>query len=330
MIRRVAMVLLIGVAVIIVAILAYGAWRSQSIVSDIVRKYPPLGSFVEAGGERVHYVDLGDKAAPAEKTILMLHGASANLRDLMTSIAPPLAAGGRVILIDRPGHGWTSRRAGRADAQLARQADIAAALLDTIGVKRAIVLGHSWAGALALRLALDHPDHVAGLILISPVTHPWPGGVGWINDVAVTPVIGWLFTHTIIAPVGIRSLMQGIAFVFAPAEPPAGYIEQSGLPLLLRPNDFLANAEDLVDLKPQIVEQAQRYGGLKLPVLVIVGTTDNVVSPVIHSKAIAREIAGAKLIELDGAGHVPIRSRTDIVVGAIETFIAGLPATASH
>ena len=330
MIRRMASILFFGLVGLIVAALVYGAWRSSAIIATVEQAYPPVGSFVEAAGERVHYVDLGDKGASAEKTIVMLHGASANLRDLMTSIAAPLAAQGRVILIDRPGHGWTSRRAGREDAQLARQAEIVSATMRAIGADRAVVLGHSWAGALALRCALDHPGEVAGLVLISPVTHPWPGGVGWINDVAVMPVIGWIFTHAIVPVVGIRSLEQGIKFVFAPSEPPADYIEQSGLPLLLRPSDFLANAEDLVDLKPQVVEQASRYPGLRMPVLIIVGKTDNVVSPVIHSQAIARDVAGSKLIELDGSGHVPIRSRTDVVVSAIEAFVAGLPGTASH
>ena len=53
--------------------------------------------------------------------------------------------------------------------------------LERIGITRAIVVGYSWSGALATAYALAYPDSVAGLVLLAPVTHPWPGGVGWYN-----------------------------------------------------------------------------------------------------------------------------------------------------
>src|SRR5205085_10534491 len=58
-----------------------------------------------------------------------------------------------------------------------RQAALLREALDALEVKRAIIVGYSWSGALATALALAYPERVAGLVLIAPVTHPWPGGV---------------------------------------------------------------------------------------------------------------------------------------------------------
>ena len=321
---RIVTIVLLAAAACLVAILIYGFIRTRIIVSEVEAKFPPIGQFATVLGERVHYVDIGPRDAPPQRTILLLHGASANLRDPLTPVGAPLSKTYRVIAIDRPGHGWSSRALGRADAQLARQADIVAAVLKQIGVARAVVLGHSWGGALAMRLALDHPDAIIGVILVSPVTHPWPGGVGWVNDVAVIPVLGALIGNTIIAPIGTYVIPKALEKVFAPSTPSADYVATTGVELVLRPTDGRANAEDLVDLKPQIIEQAKRYPAFKRPLLVITGDSDGIVSPVIHAQAIARDVEGAELVTLDGSGHVPLHSRTAEVLALIDRFMARL------
>ena len=108
----------------------------------------------------------------------------------------------RVILIDRPGHGWSDRPDLRGDASPARQAALVHEALERIGVTRAILVGHSWSGALVTAYALAYPDGVAGLVLLAPVTHPWPGGVGWYNPILTTPGIGTLFARTLALPLG--------------------------------------------------------------------------------------------------------------------------------
>ena len=67
---------------------------------------------------------------------------------------------------------------------------------------RAIVVAHSWSGALATAYALDHPGAVAGLVLLAPVTHPWPGGIAWYYHVVTAPIVGPLFAHTLALPLG--------------------------------------------------------------------------------------------------------------------------------
>ena len=82
-----------------------------------------------------------------------------------------LAARHRVILIDRPGFGFSARRRGDGSSP-AYQAAVLRDVLDKLGVARAIIVGHSWGGTLALTFALDFPERVAGLVLIAAPTHP--------------------------------------------------------------------------------------------------------------------------------------------------------------
>ena len=285
----------------------------------IERANPPVGRFVDVAGGRLHVVELGAADAPP---VVLLHGASGNLRDMQFALGDKLAAHYRVILIDRPGHGWSDRPNGGADASPAAQAALIHQALIALGVTRPIVLGHSWAGALAAAYALAYPDEVRGLILLAPVTHPWPGGIGWINDIVALPVIGPLVAHTLILPAGYFMLKPGVAGVFSPDTPPPDYGVRTSVALLLRPNEFIANAQDLAGLKEFVSAQALRYGELKMPVEIIAGDKDPVVYTDIHSRAITRQVPQAKLTVLPGVGHMVQYVAADRVVQAIDELAA--------
>ena len=315
--------MLAGLALFIL-LSGYGCLRTIQISRKAELDFPPIGRFVEVDGQRIHLIDEGPRDAPPYKTIILLHGASANLRDLWFSLGQPLSADHRVIAIDRPGHGYSTRIGGRADAQLSRQADLVAALLTQLGVQSAVILAHSWSGALAMRVALDHADRAEALILLSPVTHPWPGGVDWYYTLAAMPILGNLFVNVFTAPIGSLRFDSALASVFHPAEVPSGYLDATGARLVLRPAEFKANAEDVKDLEAQIIPQSKRYAALTLPVLILTGDSDGVVSPQIHSESTARDIASARLVVLKGAGHAPHRSRTEDVVRETKAFLDNL------
>ncbi len=185
----------------------------------IDRAYPPSGQFVEVNGGRLHVLQLGRLDAPV---VVLLHGASGNLGDMRLALGERLASRYRVILVDRPGHGWSDRSDGRKGSSPKKQAELIHQALVKIGVAKATVLGHSWAGALATAYALEYPNEVTGLVLLAPVTHPWPGGVGWINSVIATPYIGPLIAYIGILPSGYFAITPGVAAVFAPQSPPPG------------------------------------------------------------------------------------------------------------
>lgn len=285
----------------------------------IERANPPSGRFVDVDGGRLHIVELGAANAPP---VVLLHGASGNLNDMRLAVGERLAQHYRVILIDRPGHGWSDRPKGRGDASPDAQAALIHQALASIGVKRAIVLGHSWSGALATAYALAYPDAVRGLVLLAPVTHPWPGGIGWINDIVAMPGIGPLIAHTLILPTGYFLLKPGVAGVFSPDVPPPDYGPRTALAMLLRPHEFIANAQDLSVLKEFVRAQAPHYGELKMPVVIIAGDKDPVVYTDVHSRAIARQLPRATLTVLPGVGHMVHYVAPNRVIQAIDEVAA--------
>ncbi|MDO9411349.1 MAG: alpha/beta hydrolase [Pseudolabrys sp.] len=304
--------IVVAVLVVLAGVTLAGTWA-------IERANPPTGRFVDVDGGRLHVVEVG---APDAPPLLLLHGASGNLNDLRLAIGDRLAQRYRVILVDRPGHGWSDRPGGAADALPSAQAKLIHQAVTSLGIKKPIVLGHSWSGSLATAYALAYPDDVRGLVLLAPVTHPWPGGIGWINDVVAMPIIGQLTARTLVLPAGYFMLQPGVASVFRPNTPPADYNARTGVAMLLRPSEFIANAQDLSVLKEFVRAQSQRYSELKMPVEIIAGDVDPVVYTDVHSRAIARQVPQAVLTVLPGLGHMVQYTATDRVIQAVDDVAA--------
>jgi pimeloyl-ACP methyl ester carboxylesterase len=305
--------LLSALAGIAVGLFVFTAWRARGIEA----RFPRVGESVDAGEGVLHLVE---RAAVGRERgiVLLIHGASGNHADMMVALGGRLAARGfRAIAVDRPGHGWSGRRAGRGLSSPGRQAALIRAALASRGIMQAIVVVHSWAGALGLAMALQAPGFTRALVLLSPASHPWPGGVDWRYNLAVKPVLGWLLRHLVVLPIGLLSMRAGVDSVFAPNRSPADYIEATKLPLVLRPAHFLANAEDVVDLKPFVEKLTPRYGQIRAPTTIVTGDADGVVYTHIHSLGCARDIPGATLTVLEGIGHSPHHSAPDEVVAAI-------------
>jgi pimeloyl-ACP methyl ester carboxylesterase len=310
------------ISTIFVAALAILAWITQAAVLILQRLYPAQGRMIEVAGGRLHMLDTGPKD-DAGPPIVMIHGASSNLEAMRQPLGDWLARDHRVILIDRPGHGW-STRARLADSTPAIQGRMIDEALEKLGVGPVILVVHSWSGALGARMALDYPERVAGLVMLAPVAYPWPGGISWYNRVVATPVIGPLLAYTITLPLGIFLAGPGARSVFLPQIMPRNFITDTATPLLLRPREFLANARDLVTLRAAVAEQAPRYGNIKAPVVVISGDVDKTVTTNIHSRPFAKTVNDARLIVLPQVGHMIQNAAPDLVISEINTMIGEL------
>jgi pimeloyl-ACP methyl ester carboxylesterase len=307
----------------VLAALAVLALITQAGVFFLQRAWPARGQSVEIAGASLNVVDIGPRDA-ATPPIVMIHGASSNLESMRRPLGEMLAINHRVILIDRPGHGW-STRAREEDSTPDVQARMIDEALGKLGVGPSIFVVHSWAGALGARMALDHPQRVAGLVMLAPVAYPWPGGVGWYNKLVTTPVIGPLLAYTITLPLGYFLTEPGARGVFLPQIMPPNFVGESATPLLLRPREFLANARDLVTLKQAVREQAPRYPDIKAPTVVIAGDgADKTVSTEIHSRPFAAAVPNAKLIVLPGVGHMVQYAAPELVAAEVEAMIAGI------
>ena len=306
------------VITILVLLVAFALVTRAAVVA-IERADPPQGQFVDVRGARLHVVDIGPRHL-AEPPIVLIHGASANLQSMRQPLGDLLAREHRVLLFDRPGHGW-SARGSLADSTPQAQADMIAEALDRLGITRAIIVGHSWGGALATAFAIRHPEHAAGLIMLAPVTHPWTTGVAWYHNLAATPLLGPLFAHTLELPIARLMLQPGARGVFVPQAMPDDYVSATALPLLVRPREFLTNGRDMVTLKDSIDALRPRYPGIQVPAVVIHGNADRTVSIAIHARAFVREVSGARLIELEGVGHMVQNAAPEIVIGAIKSLL---------
>lgn len=300
--------------------LGLGACISSSVyTSNVESSYPAEGQRLEVGGKNVHVIVRGPEAAPP---VLMIHGASANAREYTSSLAPHLDDSLRLLMADRPGHGWSDRFDGAE--MLGAQARQMAGVLDQMAPgRKAVIVGHSFGGAVALRLALDRPDLIAGVVLLAPVTHDWGEGSGtaWYNALASVPVAGPVFSQ--VAPLVGPSLMRsGVESVFDPAPVPPGYFEAAGLPLLLRPPNFRANARDMTALKTELAEQSARYGEITAPVIVFSGSQDTVLAPRLHTARLKTQIP-LELVALPDEGHMPHHGESEAVANAIRRLAIG-------
>jgi pimeloyl-ACP methyl ester carboxylesterase len=307
------------IPVVLAAALVMLALATQAGVIAVQHRFPAQGRAIEVSGATLNVVDIGPKDA-AGPPIVLIHGASSNLETMRRPLGDRLAADHRVILIDRPGHGWSPLAGGDASTP-AVQGRMIEEALKKLDVGPVILVVHSWAGALGARMALDYPARIAGLVMLAPVAYPWPGGVGWYNALVTKPVIGPLLAHTITLPLGYFLMDRGARGVFLPQVMPDDFTTDTATPLLLRPREFLANARDLVRLKQAVAEQAPRYGQISAPTVVISGDVDKTVSTSIHSRPFAAAVPNAKLIVLPGVGHMVQNAVPDLVIREIEGLV---------
>lgn len=315
---------IVQVTLLLLVTLVLGlALATRVAVWIIEYRHPPVGEFATVNGTRLHYVfDRAGKDADLAP-VVFLHGASGNLADQATAFRERLAGRADMLFIDRPGHGW-SERGPESNAWPDGQAATIATLLDELGIDRAIVVGHSFGGAIAVSFALNHPDRTEGMLLLAPVSHPWPGGVDWYYELAPKPVLGHLFSETLVLPFGLLRLRPGTEAVFSPNLPPEGYVRRTGVALVLRPFHFRANAADVDNLYDYVARTAPRYREISSPAVIITGDKDTIVLPRVHSLGLERDLRDAELLWVRNLGHKPDYAATGLAIAALEK-LSGKP-----
>ncbi|KQS89775.1 MULTISPECIES: alpha/beta fold hydrolase [unclassified Rhizobium] len=309
------------IAFVFFAVLATGFGFSSYQAAAFEKNNPNQGELIDVGGYRMNSVYVPRPKTADLPTLVFIHGASANLRDLMTAFRAKLDGRADMLFVDRPGLGF-SERGGPQNAFPDGQADAIAALMKKRGIRKAIIVSHSFGGAIAATFALNHKDMVEGLVFLSPATHPWPGGIEWYYSAARTPVLGWLFSTLIAPPAGLAAIDKATKSVFAPNPRPDDYIENTAAYLALRPRAFRNNAIDVANLLEYVKRVSPRYREIKAPTVIITGDADNVVYPHIHSRQLHAAIAGSTLLTIHNLGHKPDYIVTDLAISAIES-VAG-------
>lgn len=289
-------------------------------VSRAEQSNSPLGQFITVNGVKLHYVIAGDGPG-----IVLVHGASSNLREFSSSVLPILAKTHRVIAFDRPGYGFSERPS--EEKGWLNPAQVASLLLDAseaLGVRKPLIAGHSWAGSVVMSAMVHQPERIAGGVLISGVAGHWSGPLDWTYTLAEQrPWLSKLFAWTLVQPLGKFYLQDGLAEVFAPDPVPAGQMERSGIALALRPKTYLYNMRDMNELSVYMQTLSPHYNDVKLPLLIIHGESDSLVPFWNHGRRLLSVMPQAQVLLLPKTGHAPHHTRTAEVSEAMVRFSQG-------
>jgi len=288
----IAAVVFVGVSAVL---WGFSRWMTGRIEAAV----PINGRFVEVDGERFHYVEEGEGPP-----LVMIHGLMGNSRNLTYALSGQLREHFRVICLDRPGSGYSTRHPGTA-ADLPAQARQVAGFIHALGLDKPLVLGHSLGGAISLALALDHPDAVSGLVLVAPLTHPQPTLPLVFLSLAVRPA--WLrrwVSHTLTVPIGLLTRRAVVKGVFAPDAAPDDFATRGGGLLGMRPDNFYAASSEIALVNDDLPDMVKRYSRLTLPIALIYGARDKVLDFRTHGQALADKVPGLKLQMVEGRGHM--------------------------
>jgi pimeloyl-ACP methyl ester carboxylesterase len=284
------------------ALALFTGWTARRVEQVL----PPLGRFIEVDGARLHYVDEG-----SGPVIVLIHGLAGQMRNFTHSLLERLQGDHRVIIVERPGSGY-STRAPEASAAIGAQAASIARFLDALAIERPLVVGHSMGGAVALALALNHPTSVAGLALLAPLTHPQDSVPAPFQGLAITsPLVRWLVAWPLAVPLSIVGRNAGLATIFGPQAAPSDFATKGGGLLGLRPRSFIAASRDLVAAVDDLAAMPARYAGLNIPVGILFGTGDRILDPAAHGEALAAKLPAAEFEVIDGGGHMILIASAD-------------------
>ncbi len=274
--------------------------------------------FIDVGGLEVHY-KLAGEGRPA---LVLLHGFAASTFSWREVMAP-LAQDYTVVAFDRPAFGLTERPRtwpGDSPYSTPAQAELTVALLDRLGIERAVLVGNSAGGTVAMLTALQYPERVEGLVLVDPAVYGGGGSPAWLRPLLALPQVDRL------GPLFVRRIQGwGLDFARSAWHDPSRITDEvwAGYTRPLQAQDWDVGLWELTRAgRPLGLEE--RLGELRLPVLVITGDDDRIV-PTEQSVRLAGEIAGAELVVIPNCGHVPHEECPAAWLAAVQDWLAARP-----
>jgi pimeloyl-ACP methyl ester carboxylesterase len=300
-----AWIIVIAVALLALAIGALAVSNART-ARRVEQALPPLGRFVDIDGSRIHYLDQG-----SGPTLLCIHGLAGQMRHFTYALLDKLKSDYRLVIVDRPGSGYSTRPP-QASAAIFAQARTLAKFADALRLERPLVVGHSLGGAIALALALNHPEQVGGLALLAPLTHPQDELSPVFRGLSIrSPLMRWIMAWTLAIPLSIRNAATVLNAVFGPQPVPADFPTKGGGLLGLRPRAFITASADLGAVPEDLEAMPGRYKSLTQPVGVLFGTGDRILDPAAQGEALAAKLPGTDLELIEGEGHMVLICSAD-------------------
>jgi pimeloyl-ACP methyl ester carboxylesterase len=275
--------------------------------------------FVEINGISVHYKIKGQD--PGGPVFVLLHGFGASLFS-WHAVMEPFSQYGMAIAYDRPAFGltgrpmtWTEQNPYSSQANV----DLLLGLLDHFNIQKAIFVGNSAGGTLAMQFKLQHPERVQALILVDPAVYEGGGGPTWLRPFYNTPQMNHL------GPLIVRSIQKSGLDLIRKAWYDPSKITQATWDGYTKPlkTDNWDKALWYFTAASQVSDLPQRLGEITLPVLVITGEADKIV-PTANTVRLAGELPNARLVIIPQAGHVPHEEQPALFMQAVDEFLRTL------
>ena len=293
---------------VLAGLVLFAAWTARQVEKQV----PPRGRFIDVDGAHIHYLDEG-----TGPTVLLVHGLAGQMRNFTHSLLGKLRHDFRVVILDRPGSGY-STRPDEASATISAQARIVSRFCQELKLGRPLIVGHSLGGAIALALALNHPEQVAGLALLAPVTHRPERVPPPFDGLAIaSPLLRRLLAWTLATPLSIANRERALATLFGPEPVAPDFAVRGGGLLNLRPCSFIGASAELVATHDELGEMPARYKDLTVPVGILYGTDDRILDPAAHGKGLAAKVSGADLELIEGGGHMILITSADHVAAFV-------------
>ncbi len=288
----------------------------RSKTRDAEQENPPKGQFVDVDGVRLHYIEKGSGLP-----LVMLHGNGILANDFDPSGLLDEAAGKyRVIAFDRPGYGYSERPRTTVWTPAA-QAKLLHKALQQMGVEQPIVLGHSWGTLVALSMALDFPEDVRGLVLLSGYYYPSLRLDAPVSSPPAIPIIGDLLRFTLAPLIGRLIWPALVKRIFSPA-PVSEHFRDLPVWMMLRPSQLRASAAESALMVPSALVLSRRYGELKMPVMIVAGNEDKVASSGHNAGRLHDALPHSSLRLAPGQGHMLHYGDPDDIVCGIDAMHA--------
>lgn len=283
--RRLLLILLALIVVLLAVNTVVTSRETKAAKADV-------GEIVELPGGDLQVRDRGPAGAPA---IVLLHCYTCSIHWWL-DLEPLLASDRRVVSIDLPGHGGSEKPRDGYSAE--DQADLVAEALRDAGVRDALIVGQSLGGVIATALAERHPGLVRGVVAIDAPVRERYRDLPLTARIARAPVIGQALKRA--AP--DSAIRDGLADAFAEGfDVPDQFVED------VRRMTFSSfkNVPEEVDAYLEQAPTDDRLADTGLPLLVIYGSEDTVVTPPDQAADEFRDVPGARVVMLDGIGHTP-------------------------